>query len=356
MSSRKPTNTLTELTSNKRKRKRNAIEEADEEAVNRIHTRDQQQKKSKENAKNLKDNFNDIHKKNSQQSNATIESKLTKRKRTVIEEPNDVVINRKRTRNHQSQKTMDERPSKKIDFIELHKKSSKQSNATIQSTKGCNEIVVNRMRTRSQQTNKTKDDRLNANTIEPTTKKRKRTAIEEASNAVIGQQRTRSQQTKITKNNQPNTEKIWKQNCNQQIDKPTKKLNVVLKRLTTEELKKYGVKLSKPDPLQIDQIQPIAKQKVKLHETSPREIPRNDSPRSSFDESVGVATAKPKRKGRKSTKMQLQEQMLNDAPGKEFLTNEIVLATIPGFVPWPARILNIIGQTITVEFFGTAQM
>lgn len=53
--------------------------------------------------------------------------------------------------------------------------------------------------------------------------------------------------------------------------------------------------------------------------------------------------------------MLLQEH-LDDTPDKEFLVNEIVLTTIPGFSPWPSRILNIMGQTITIEFFGTGQV
>lgn len=57
----------------------------------------------------------------------------------------------------------------------------------------------------------------------------------------------------------------------------------------------------------------------------------------------------------RSTKMQLQERIQNESP-EEFIENEIVLATIPGFCPWPARIMNITGQTISIQFFGTGQM
>lgn len=60
-------------------------------------------------------------------------------------------------------------------------------------------------------------------------------------------------------------------------------------------------------------------------------------------------------KCRKSTKMQLQEQ-LDDTPDKEFLVDEIVLTTIPGYAPWPSRILSMTGQTIMVEFFGTGEV
>lgn len=59
---------------------------------------------------------------------------------------------------------------------------------------------------------------------------------------------------------------------------------------------------------------------------------------------------------RKFTKMQLQEYIDNDSPNRQYIVNEIIIATIPGFAPWPARILKINGQTITVEFFGTGHM
>lgn len=58
---------------------------------------------------------------------------------------------------------------------------------------------------------------------------------------------------------------------------------------------------------------------------------------------------------RKSMKLQLKEQIDNDSPCRKYLVYEIVLATIPGFVPWPARVLKIMDQTIMVEFFGTGQ-
>lgn len=67
-----------------------------------------------------------------------------------------------------------------------------------------------------------------------------------------------------------------------------------------------------------------------------------------------IANAK-RKSSKKSTKMQLQERLLNDAPAKEYIPDEIILATIPGYSPWPARILEISGQTILVEFFGTGQ-
>lgn len=59
---------------------------------------------------------------------------------------------------------------------------------------------------------------------------------------------------------------------------------------------------------------------------------------------------------RKSSKIQLLERIRLEIPTKDYLINEIVLTTIPGYKPWPSRILNITGQTITVEFFGTGEM
>lgn len=51
----------------------------------------------------------------------------------------------------------------------------------------------------------------------------------------------------------------------------------------------------------------------------------------------------------------LAEQIVNESPGKVYAANEIVLATVPGYPCWPARITDIQGQTIHVEFFGTGE-
>lgn len=59
---------------------------------------------------------------------------------------------------------------------------------------------------------------------------------------------------------------------------------------------------------------------------------------------------------RNSYKKQLEEKILHKAPINEFLEGEIVLATIPGYAPWPARIHQILNETIFVQFFGTGQM
>lgn len=58
----------------------------------------------------------------------------------------------------------------------------------------------------------------------------------------------------------------------------------------------------------------------------------------------------------RAAKMHLEERIINESPDKEFIVDELVLATVPGYCPWPARILSITSQTIIVEFFGTGQM
>lgn len=61
-------------------------------------------------------------------------------------------------------------------------------------------------------------------------------------------------------------------------------------------------------------------------------------------------------KKKKNAKLMLREKINNEAPINEFVANEIVLASIPGYAPWPARILEMSGQTVVVEFLGTGQM
>lgn len=68
-----------------------------------------------------------------------------------------------------------------------------------------------------------------------------------------------------------------------------------------------------------------------------------------------VKAQKSKRLPRKS-EMLLKEKIEKEAPTNSYLKNEIVLTTIPGFSPWPSRIVNIIGETIYVDFFGTGQV
>lgn len=69
-------------------------------------------------------------------------------------------------------------------------------------------------------------------------------------------------------------------------------------------------------------------------------------------------TQKPgtKKNNHKRISTQLQEFIDIGSPVNEFCLNEIVLATVPGYAPWPARIVKIVGETIFVEFFGTGQM
>lgn len=59
---------------------------------------------------------------------------------------------------------------------------------------------------------------------------------------------------------------------------------------------------------------------------------------------------------RRKTKFTLSEKINLESPANEYVLDEVVFATIPGFCLWPARIVNIAGETITVEFFGTGHM
>lgn len=63
-----------------------------------------------------------------------------------------------------------------------------------------------------------------------------------------------------------------------------------------------------------------------------------------------------KKKAEKNFELRLEERIDSKAPKNQFLESEIVLATIPGYSPWPARISYISDETIFVEFFGTGQM
>lgn len=70
-----------------------------------------------------------------------------------------------------------------------------------------------------------------------------------------------------------------------------------------------------------------------------------------------VASKKVKRIGNsKDSRMKLEERIRVRAPINEFVKGEIVLGKIPGFAPWPARIKDIIGDTVFIEFFGTGEM
>lgn len=58
----------------------------------------------------------------------------------------------------------------------------------------------------------------------------------------------------------------------------------------------------------------------------------------------------------RSSKLKLEERISRLSPKNEFVIGEIVLGTIPGYAPWPARIKNIIEDTVFIEFFGTGEM
>lgn len=86
--------------------------------------------------------------------------------------------------------------------------------------------------------------------------------------------------------------------------------------------------------------------------TGARKQPQIDNNLAAKDNNrIAQTISKPKRKAN----LQLQERIQNEVPSKKYLPNEIILATIPGYAAWPAKILDMIGQTVFVEFFGTGQ-
>lgn len=56
-------------------------------------------------------------------------------------------------------------------------------------------------------------------------------------------------------------------------------------------------------------------------------------------------------RSRKKKNLTLKERIDIEALDKCFVLNKIVLATVPGYSPWPVRIIDINVATITVEFF-----
>lgn len=78
----------------------------------------------------------------------------------------------------------------------------------------------------------------------------------------------------------------------------------------------------------------------------------NRNPRVMANESTQIK----KNIQRRKVKYSLKEKIERGAPSNEYMTNEIILATVPGFCAWPARIKHISGETIHVEFFGTGQI
>lgn len=69
-----------------------------------------------------------------------------------------------------------------------------------------------------------------------------------------------------------------------------------------------------------------------------------------------ITEKKEPNKKRRVKNLTIKEKIRIEAPDNEYVIDEIVLATIPGFCAWPARIQQIIGETIMVEFFGTGEM
>ena len=54
--------------------------------------------------------------------------------------------------------------------------------------------------------------------------------------------------------------------------------------------------------------------------------------------------------------MKLEQRINNQAPINELVKGEIVLGTIPGYAPWPARVKEIVNETVFIEFFATGEM
>lgn len=51
-----------------------------------------------------------------------------------------------------------------------------------------------------------------------------------------------------------------------------------------------------------------------------------------------------------------RKTLQNGGEDEQFIINEIVFATIPGYAPWPAYRIDIQGFTYFVRFFGTDEM
>lgn len=68
-----------------------------------------------------------------------------------------------------------------------------------------------------------------------------------------------------------------------------------------------------------------------------------------------MAACKTKPKVKKGAKLALKGKISKESPNNEYVIGEIILGTVPGYPPWPATILGINEQTITVQFFGTGE-
>lgn len=75
-----------------------------------------------------------------------------------------------------------------------------------------------------------------------------------------------------------------------------------------------------------------------------------------FSAEIDVNEKKKNPKTRTDSKKKLEERIRNKAPLNQYIEGEIILGTIPGYAPWPARIQKIINETIYIEIFGTSQV
>lgn len=129
------------------------------------------------------------------------------------------------------------------------------------------------------------------------------------------------------------------------VPKIDKELRVAIDRLSETQIRNIQSRYN-------------AKAKIELNEMVPNETTK--TPIKKIQEKK-QCTEEKKTKGKKRVqgkrkeKLSLKERILNDAPENEYFCDEIVLVTIPGFCPWPARIISMSGETILVEFFGTGQ-
>lgn len=68
-----------------------------------------------------------------------------------------------------------------------------------------------------------------------------------------------------------------------------------------------------------------------------------------FSAEIDVNEKKKNPKTRTDSKKKLEERIRNEAPLNQYIEGEIILGTIPGYAPWPARIQKIINETIYIE-------
>lgn len=96
--------------------------------------------------------------------------------------------------------------------------------------------------------------------------------------------------------------------------------------------------------------------KQNTEEKATRKQPLRRAKRDSLISTAENIKEKKNQTARKDGRKKLEEKIRDEAPVKQFNEGEIVLGTIPGYAPWPARVLKIIEETIYIEFFGTGQL